>query len=199
VTSDWGTAADPASGKPKKFLVPASYGPIIGSLAPLTREEKTNADGNKTITFPTRTKDAILGKDGAPGCARLRPTVSVVDIFNRAPGRGDTYTLTQDPPIRWERVRDAMKCASCHNNKQRGALNSGTGWGEIDFKVLVDQSMPYGWHRNPLDRGDADKPVLDLLNQNERIAVVNCLLAEWRQEQGKTLEWLKENSCKPAE
>lgn len=199
VTMEWGGALDPSTGTIKKFLVPASYGPVVGPLAPLTREEKTNTDGSKTMVFPTRTREAILGADGQSGCAHSRTTVSVVDIFNRAPGRNDVYTLTNDPPIRWEKVRDAMKCAGCHNNKQRGGLNSGLRWGEIDFKVLVDQSMPYGWHRDPMERGDPASPVLDLLNPNERIAVANCLQAEWGQEQGKTLEWLNENSCRPAQ
>jgi hypothetical protein len=196
---DWGSAVDSTTGKPGKFLVPASYGPVYGPVSPLTREEKTTDDGDKVITFPTRTKDFILGKNGQPGCAQLRTTVSVADIFLRAPGRGNIYTLTQDPPIRWEKVRDAMKCASCHNNKQRGAMNAGTDPGEIDFKVLVDQSMPYGWHRNPMDRGDPSKPVLDLLNLNERIALVNCLRAEWDQEKDKTEAWLKESSCADAQ
>jgi hypothetical protein len=195
-TMDWGGAADPSTGKMKKFLVPASYGPEIGPLAPLTRQEKTNSDGSKTITFPTRTQEAIMGKNGQPGCAQMRTTVSVVDIFNRAPGLHNIYTLTQDPPIRWEKVRDAMNCAGCHNNKQRGALNAGLGFGEINFKILVDQSMPYGWHRDPMERGNPGMPVIDLLNPNERIALANCLLAEWQQEQGKTADWLKENSCK---
>jgi hypothetical protein len=195
--ADWRGANDPQTGRAKKYLVPAGFGPVIGPLVPLTRERKIDAEGGETVSFPTRTKDFILGANGQPGCASRRPTVMVTDIFGRPPGRNNIYTLTESPAIRWEKVRDAMNCASCHNNRQRGALNAGTSWAEIDFKILVDQSMPWGWHRNPMDRGNPNKPVIDLLNENERIALSNCLQAEWELEQVKTTDWLGEISCRP--
>src|SRR5262249_37430368 len=145
--------------------------------------------------FPSRTKDFILGGNGQPGCATSRKVIRVVDIFGRPPGRNNIYTMTDTPTIRWEKVRDAMSCATCHNNKQRGAMNEGTSFSEAQFKILVDQSMPYGWHRNPMDRGSPDKPVEDLLNPDERIALVNCLRAEWEIESEKKADWFKEASC----
>jgi hypothetical protein len=193
--ADWRGANDPQTGRPRKYLVAAGYGPFIGPLLPLTRERKVDASGNEVISFPTRTKEFILGSEGQPGCFQRRQTVAVTDIFGRPPGRNNIYRLSAEPAIRWQKVRDAMNCTSCHNNKQRGALNEGTSWSEIDFKILVDQSMPWGWHRNPMDRGDPSKPVIDLLTADERIALSNCLQAEWELEQSKTTEWLGEVSC----
>ena len=129
------------------------------------------------------------------GCYNSRPTVSVVDIFGRAPGLHNVYSLSETPSIRWDRVGSAMNCASCHNNAQRGALNEKTDWSQIDFKILVDQSMPYGLHNNPLDIGDASTPVEDALTGDERIALANCLRAEFQLERKELKQWLTQDSC----
>jgi hypothetical protein len=65
----------------------------------------------------------------------------------------------------------------------------------VEFKILVDQSMPVGAHANPHDQGSASTPVLDQLNANERIALVNCLEAEFNIESTKEREWAAELPC----
>ena len=133
------------------------------------------------------------------GCQNRRTTVDVTDIFGRDPGRNNIYTFTSSPPVDWQKVSDAMDCQMCHNNERQGVLNSITSLDQIDFKILVDQSMPFGMHKNPLDQGEnPSAPVVDQLNPNERIALANCLKAEWELERTKTKDYLKSVSCDPA-
>jgi hypothetical protein len=66
---------------------------------------------------------------------------------------------------------------------------------ELAFKVLVDQAMPFGSHRNFLTPGKAGVSVQDELNPNERIALVNCLRAEFDEEQKQVPAWLREVAC----
>jgi hypothetical protein len=158
------------------------FGPVVGPSEPLSQG--------------TRTKEFIVGTDGVSGCQNSRGTVSVTDIFGRAPGRNNVYTFTSTPPVDWQKVSDAMDCEMCHNNERQGVLNELTSSAQIDFKILVDQSMPFGVHKNPLDQGtDPAAPVVDDLNLNERIALANCLQAEWGMERTKLREWLKQDSC----
>ena len=88
-----------------------------------------------------------------------------------------------------------MNCATCHNNAARGAFNERTDWSQLDFKMLVDQSMPYGAHNNPLDLGGATTPVEDALTSDERLALANCLKAEFQLERKELAKWLTEVSC----
>ena len=88
-----------------------------------------------------------------------------------------------------------MNCASCHNNRSRGALNELTDYAQIDFKILVDQSMPLGAHVNPLENGDAQSEATDELTADERIALANCLEEEFKLEQQELAKWLTATSC----
>lgn len=173
---------DATAGTRKPLLRPKSYGPIIGATTPL------NSVG--------RTQDFIMGGNGQTGCYNTRTTVDVTDIFGRPPGANNIYTLTAAPSIRWEKVRDAMNCEKCHNNSGRGAFNNQTNFAQLDFKILVDQSMPFGSHTNPLDDdGAATDPVQDKLTGDERIALANCLQAEFSLEQQAVPKWLTAVSC----
>jgi hypothetical protein len=177
----WGSKVE-SDGNVTPTLDTAAFGPIVGPSEPLTQN--------------TRTKEFIVGADGVSGCQTLRHTVDVTDIFGRAPGRNNVYTFTSSPPVDWQKVADAMDCEMCHNNEKQGVLNELTSWAQIDFKILVDQSMPNGMHKNPLDQGsDPATPVVDELNPNERLALANCLNAEWNQERTKVKDWLQAVSC----
>ena len=56
--------------------------------------------------------------------------------------------------------------------------------------------MPCGAHTNPLDDdGALTDPVQDELTLDERIAVANCLQAEFSLEQQQLPKWLTSNTC----
>lgn len=167
---------DQETGAKKPLLNPASQGPILGAVKPL------NATG--------RTEEFIKS------CTTKRQTVSVVDIFGRAPGLNNVYKLSEQPDVDWEKVRDAMKCASCHNDKLRGAFNTRTDLSQIDFKILVDQSMPLGAHVNPLEQDETGTAeVVDELSGDERIALANCLREEFQLEKKELVKWLTQTAC----
>lgn len=169
------------------LMRPKAYWPIYGA--------------NKPLNGMTRTREFIMGGTLAngttvEGCYKSRPTVKVTDIFGRPPGRNNIYKLNDTPDIAWEKVRDAMKCETCHNNKGRGAINKGTSYEQVDFKILVDQSMPLGFHENPLDQGqDPAAAVKDSLTGDERIALANCLKDEFAMEAPFQKEWLTAQAC----
>jgi hypothetical protein len=189
----------------RPYLDPRGFGPTLGRTIPYTKATVTNPDGT-TVELPvTRQKEFIMGGSFAgvnyPGCFNARPTVSVVDIFGRAPGRGNVYRLTAEAPqrIRWQFVRDAMNCSSCHGNTSRGAITAKVDYSQVDFKILVDQSMPHNYHMNPMDRGSPNAPVQDRLTADERIALANCLKVEFEQfERNRVRESLTSTSCQPA-
>jgi|GEM_PF-2598618 len=192
---NWGEVLD-RSGKKHKSLNPNAMGPIVGPVVPLTKETKKNANGQTVTAYPTRTKEFILGADGKSGCAMDRTTLSYPDIFGRAPGRDNTYTMSANPQIDYKKVTKAMKCASCHNGRVRDPLTVGTDWKTIAYKILVDQTMPHGAHRNPLEAGENPRGnAQDDLNNDERIALTNCLRREFEMERGKMSEWISAVSC----
>ncbi len=179
----------------KSFFSPADQGPIMGLKTPL------NDQGSRSKAF-------ILGGtlpngQTAQGCFKRRTTVSVRDIFGRAPGTlngNNVYSLSASPSIRWEKVRDSMNCASCHDNAIRGGINHTMDMSQVDFKILVDQSMPAGAHVNPLDTvegvpGSSSNPVHDELTGDERIALANCVQAEFELEQKQLTKWLSQTAC----
>jgi hypothetical protein len=176
---------------------PNSFGPVYGPVRPLDHKMEIGADGKKRLVYPTRTKDYIVGADGQSGCANSRTSINVGDIFRRAPGRDNLYVRKEGMPVDWQKVKKAMNCASCHNNQVHGALTAFTDPGTLEFKILVDQSMPVGAHQNPLDQGDSAHAVGEQLNLNERIALVNCLEGEFKNEYNHMGDWIKEVSCSP--
>ncbi|RZA07373.1 MAG: hypothetical protein EOP11_07885 [Proteobacteria bacterium] len=193
---DYGSILD-AKGKARPAVNAEGMGPLYGALKPLNRKVITKPDGTKEITYPTRSKDFIMG-DGAGngGCATSQETWNLRDIFMRAPGRDNSYTVNRTLPTDWQKVKKAMNCASCHNSALHGPLNAQVDFSTIAYKVLVDQSMPLLHHQNPLEHGGGNS-VQDSLNLNERIALVNCLRDEFEIERTKTKEWLTEVSCAP--
>ena len=93
-----------------------------------------------------------------------------------------------------------MNCASCHDNVIRGGINHTMDMSQVDFKILVDQSMPAGAHINPLDTvdgvpGSSSNPVHDELTGDERIALANCVEAEFELEQKQLTKWLSQTQC----
>lgn len=90
--------------------------------------------------------------------------------------------MSDTPKIDYEKVATWMSCSQCHSNTVRGALHPGFSNQEIAFKLLVDRSMPPG----------AD------LNNDERMAILNCLYEERsqvRREWSQAGEWLKKEEC----
>lgn len=178
------------NGVRKPFFNPASQGPIVGPVVPL------NDRGTRSRAFIMG--EVLPNGQTTPGCYNSQTTIELEDIFRRPPGYGQNrniYTMSAAPVVNWEKVRDAMSCASCHNNVARGALNDVTSSAEIAFKILVDQSMPLGAHFNPLDVGSPQTPVRDDLTPDERIALVNCLSAEFNLEQRKVAKSLQQVQC----
>lgn len=182
----WREAVVDAAGNKKPLLNPTGQGPTVGPVTPLNGYSRTQA----FIMGGTLPNGTVTS-----GCFNRRTTVNVTDIFGRDPGANNIYTLSQQASIRWDKVRDSMRCASCHNDKGRGGLNGETDWSQIDFKILVDQSMPLGAHSNPLDQDDVSAPVVDDLTADERIALANCLQAEFQLERQQLEKWLTQGSC----
>jgi len=90
--------------------------------------------------------------------------------------------MSPNPPVNLNRLKSEMNCVNCHNGSVRGKLHAGFSFSEIEYKVLVDRSMPPG----------AD------LTMNERMALLSCLRAEfasntvaWKQ----SGEWLRKEAC----
>jgi cytochrome c551/c552 len=174
VAVSWGEGW--VNGVKKPLLVPNGYGPIVGPTSPL------NKIG--------RTKEFILGGNGRSGCYKKRTSVSVHDEFGRPSGAGpnnlavfskpDAISDPEQLDIDWEKVRNAMNCEKCHNGVQRGSLST-TRWDQIDFKILVDRSMPLNHDEN--------------LSRDERLALANCLQAEFDLEKTLEIEWMTEKSC----
>jgi hypothetical protein len=182
----WRDATVASGGGVKPLLKPTSQWPIYGALKPMNAVSRTQA--------------YIMGgtlPDGTttPGCYKARPTVDVSDIFNRPPGQHNTYTLSANPQINWMKVRNAMRCEACHNNRMRNAIHANIASDEVDFKILVDQSMPMGLHQNPLDQGSASLPPTDSLTPDERIALANCLQSEIGLEAPLLANWLTQDPC----
>lgn len=196
---DWGKVVDP-SGKQRPLLNPAGMGPVLGPIHPLNRKVITGEDGRPKTIYPTRTKEFIVGEDGQGGCARkFSPELGgwngqqiKLTTGRGGPSQANLFKMTDGLPINWQKVRDQMNCASCHNNRIRGALNANISIEEIAFKILVDQSMPVGVHTTSRAGNGS---VHDDLNANERIALVNCLNEEFKTEQTKVPEWLSQVSC----
>ncbi len=87
--------------------------------------------------------------------------------------------------INAKHIANAMNCIQCHNSKIRGFLHDQFQESEIKFKILVDKSMPPGAE----------------LNDDERIALYNCLIAEkdhWSETWIKTAPWAKRENCQSA-
>ncbi len=173
-------------GKFKSFMKPEAFWPIMGATKPINKVSRSQA--------------FIMGgtlPDGTttPGCYKRRATVRVTDIFGRPPGQKNIYTLSPTPQINWQNVRNGMLCETCHNNRNRYAINERTDSSTIDYKILVDQSMPLGAHQDPLEQGSATEPPVDTLTPDERIALANCLQAEMAEEAKLLNKWLGQVAC----
>jgi hypothetical protein len=188
----WGDAD--VGGVTKPFYRPEFQGAIVGATKPAN-------------SF-SRTREFIMGGTTQgrqfSGCYNSTPTVSVTDIFGRKPGMGQNniVSLSQSAAqnIDPDKVIRAMNCEGCHtgssrSERKRWSLNSFTS--QISFKILVDQSMPFGIHTNSFDEHHAVGTSADGLNGDERLALHNCLRAEFEEEQTaeNTLKWLKQESC----
>lgn len=181
----WRTGTD-ANGVTRPFFRPESQWPVVGAIKPMNKISRTQA--------------FILGgtlPDGTttPGCYKSRPSIPLTDIFGRPPGRNNTYTLSATPIKDWRKVRNAMLCETCHNGRIRSTIHSGTSTSTIDYKILVDQSMPPAAHLNPLDRGDETSPPFDAFTPDERISLANCLNEELKLEQPLLGQWLTQEVC----
>jgi hypothetical protein len=162
-----------SSAQRKSLLNPSAHGPLVGPLAPLNGR-------SRTVEFVNH-------------CAQRRRSIDLRDIFGRAPGRGNVYRLSSRPQIDTAKVLRFMSCGACHGNASRAPLNALTDWAQIDFKILVDQSMPLGAHKNPLESSTGS--VQDSLNADERIALANCLQAEFELEVKEKTRWLTQGTC----
>jgi hypothetical protein len=84
--------------------------------------------------------------------------------------------------VDWRKISQAMDCTRCHNGEVRGSLGSHFSWNEIQFKIAVDRTMPQEIE----------------LNNNERLALLQCLRAEfsevgdaWR----TSGDWMRRENC----
>ncbi len=82
----------------------------------------------------------------------------------------------------WVKIKNSMNCYGCHDGKTRGVLHDDFSFDEIEFKVLIDRSMP---------------PNIEL-STDERLALIQCLRKEhndnalpWQ----KSGQWMKKVSC----
>jgi hypothetical protein len=192
-TPNWGSIN--FRGTVASAIDPNRYGPVFGPSSPLTHKVSQDSNGKDVISYPTREKDFIMGTAGKPGCASSNTTIDVTDIFKRGPGSKNIYTFSSNPPIDPEKVAAAMDCQMCHNGNFRGVLTGQTSVDMIRFKILVDKSMPDGAHVNPMDNSSPTAHVKDELNPNERIALANCLVAEFNSELSNKREWMTEQPC----
>jgi mono/diheme cytochrome c family protein len=182
----WGTGR--TAGGVEKPLYRAERGPIIGAARP--------------INGISRTREFIMGGSvngqQLSGCYDRHRTISVRDIFGRRPGSHEPtyrFTLSASPAIDPDKVIQAMSCEGCHVDGQRWPLNDSTSYDQVQFKILVDQSMPLGLHLNPLDAGNETGGVVDQLTPDERIALSNCLEVEFELEKANLDKWLMQESC----
>jgi hypothetical protein len=107
----------------------------------------------------------------------------------------NVYKLSANPQINFEKVRNAMLCETCHNNRQRYAITDDTDSATVDYKILVDQSMPLGAHQDPMESRTRNGQPVDTLNLDERIALANCLQDELRIERSRLDQFLTQRSC----
>jgi hypothetical protein len=149
----WRRAGSP----PRPFVRPEDSGPPFGPVPALN---------------PTSRTEAFINQ-----CATSQREISVEDTFSRD-GLERTFSQSSPPSIRWQKVRDAMNCASCHDGKSRGIITSAVSNDALHFKILVDRTMP-------MFGGDD-------LTVDERIALINCLKAEAVVERPY---WLKQQAC----
>lgn len=183
--SAWGTGRTAQATKP---LYRAERGPIMGPTVP--------------VNGVSRTRAFILGGtvngQTFEGCYKRVRSIEVADIFSRRPGMyAPTYkfALSAAPQINPDKVIAAMACEGCHVNGQRWPLTEDTGMAQVQFKILVDQSMPLGMHMNPLDPGNDTGHVVDQLTPDERFALANCLEAEFNLEKANLAKWMKQVDC----
>jgi hypothetical protein len=106
-----------------------------------------------------------------------------------------SFRMSNNPQIDADKVIAAMSCEGCHINGQRWPLNDSMDFAQVQFKILVDQSMPLGMHLNPLDPGNNTGRVVEKLTPDERFALTNCLEAEFELEREKEKEWLTQEQC----
>lgn len=146
------------------------YGGTVVRLGPELDSQPTGWAPDDSVT---RTEDFLKR------CANVG-SMEYYDSFN--PAYKVKVTQKNPPNINYETLANAMSCVECHDNKTHGALHSGFSPSEIQFKILVDKSMP----RNAV------------LTDDERVALVSCLSAERsavRAEWKKRGEWMKKASC----
>lgn len=122
---------------------------------------------------PTRKEDFLKS------CAGNETDIS----YSGFGGYPAKFKMKNPPQINYANVAKAMNCVECHNDRNRGRLTERFSTEELQFKIVVDQSMPTNVK----------------LNTDERIALYNCLQAEFsqlRETWRKSGDWMKENSCR---
>jgi hypothetical protein len=136
----WGGIKDPSTGEFKPYLRPESYWPTWGPAKP------TNGK--------SRSREFILGDGTNQGCATKKTKLGSLETTRLEGVELRKYDMSDKPNIDWQKIANAMNCESCHNNVTRGAINNKSSQEMIQYKIVVDQSMPFGVHLNPLDQGD---------------------------------------------
>jgi len=131
---DWGTVVE-ADGVSRTFVDPYSISDTLGSLTPA----KTRDDAFLASCMNVQTEYDYTS---------IRGVETTIKMGNVAP----------DPA----RVKAAMNCGGCHGTI-RAPIHNEFSRGEVEFKVLIDRSMPM------FTQG---------LTDSDRIALVNCLYAE---------------------
>lgn len=169
--------------------------------------EKQDADGKKKVVSFQASPNLVSPPYGwAPKNSPTRTEEFIKKCADKVP-LNSNYSAFGEYSVRFkkasdfmnqiniDKIKSAMSCASCHNNTERGYLHGSFSHGEIMFKVAIDRRMPP-------PSGDFDESGFDKseLNESERYALANCLLAEredptvaseWR----KSGQWMKTKPC----
>ncbi len=190
----WGDGVSAEDGVSRPFYRPDFLGPIVGSAKP--------------VNGLTRKKEFIMGGviegQQISGCYNLATSRAVTDIFSRTPGMGPNNRFELSPlaaqNIDPDKVIRAMNCEGCHGGtggaeRKRSPIYDVSS--QVAFKILVDQSMPQGIHTNRFNLDHTIGESVDGLNADERMALLNCLEAEFKRENTSEniLKWLKQESC----
>ena len=146
---DWGTNKD-SDGKTRTFYDAYAAGASLGPMNPARPRD-----------------DEFLNR-----CMNLRPSFTYSSI------RGVETKIERNGALPDKnRVKAAMNCAMCHGT-MRSPIGRALSRTEVEFKILVDRSMPLG---SGASLTDAD-----------RLALVSCLYEE---QDDNDKAWYKSQSC----
>ncbi len=145
---DWGTVVE--NGKSRSYVDPYIHGAGLGPMAP--------AKPRDDAFFAS-----CMNLQSAYTYSSIREVETVLQTASAAPNK--------------DRVKAAMNCGMCHGGS-RAPINRQFSRNEVEFKVLIDHSMPMIGGNGMTDA--------------DRLALVNCLYAE---QKDNDKSWLSQMAC----